>query len=102
MSEAGLRARALALLFGALASACAATFQEPRQPKAEHHSVWASYFVLGIIGKNDVDVRDHCRSGRASEIETGSNLATLGVSVLTIGIYTPRRVLVTCAPSETP
>jgi hypothetical protein len=98
MSELSRAVRAAALALGAGALACAATFQEPRHPRAESHSVWASYFVVGLIGKNDVDVRDHCKSGRASEIETGTDFGTLVVSLLTIGIYTPRRVLVTCAP----
>lgn len=98
MSELSRAVRAAALVLGAGALACTATFQEPRHARAESHSVWASYFLVGLIGHNDVDVRDHCPSGRASEVETGTDAGTLAVSVLTIGIYTPRRVLVTCAP----
>jgi hypothetical protein len=98
MGERCLPARAAAIALSVCVAACSATFQEPRHAKSESHSVWASYYLVGLIGHNDVDVRDHCPSGQASEVKTGTDVATLGVSLLTIGIYTPRRVLVTCAP----
>jgi hypothetical protein len=85
-----------ALLIGG----CAATFQEPKLARADDHSVWASYYLLGTVGRTELDVRDYCPSGHASEIETGADLLTLAVSVVTIGFYTPRRVWITCAPGR--
>jgi hypothetical protein len=102
MLETRLSARVLALVAALGPSSCAATFTEPRTARSESRSVWASYYVVGIIGREEVDVREHCPSGQASEVETGATLATLGVSLLTIGIYTPRRVLITCAPARKP
>lgn len=85
-----------------LASGCTATFREPRLTEGAEHSLWASYFLYGSLGHFEVDVRDHCASGRASELETGADVLTVGASVLTAGIYTPRRVWVTCAPPARP
>jgi hypothetical protein len=86
----------LAVICSLLGAGCAATFREPRLPAGEQESVWASYFVFGLVGRPEVDVRDHCPSGRASEVETGASAATVGITLITLGIYTPRRVLVRC------
>ncbi len=79
-----------------LLSGCTATFREPRLAGGESHSEWTPSYVFGLFGRAEIDVRDHCPSGRVREIETGANVATIGISLLTIGIYTPRRVVVTC------
>ena len=59
-----------------------------------------SYFLYGVIGDGEVDVRDHCESGRAHEVRIGENFLTLGASIITLGIYTPRRVVVTCEATQ--
>ncbi len=92
-----LRIRWLGVAALALACAgCTATFRDPRVPAGEERSSWQSYFLVGAIGEAEVDVRDYCPTGRASEVVIGENALTLGVSVVTLGIYTPRRVLITC------
>lgn len=60
--------------------------------------MWLHTYAFGAIGGGDVDVRDVCASGEARELSVGSTWATLGVSVATLGIYTPREVRVSCAP----
>jgi hypothetical protein len=79
---------------------CTATFTNPGVKAGEEHTEWSSYFLVGAIGKAEVDVRDYCPTGRAQRVRFGENLATLGVSLITIGIYTPRRVVVTCEAVE--
>jgi hypothetical protein len=61
-------------------------------------SVWLPTYLFGSIGGGDLDVRDVCASGSAEELSIGSSLSTLGVSVLTLGVYTPREAKVRCAP----
>jgi hypothetical protein len=54
-------------------------------------------YAFGAIGGGDLDVRDYCPSGVASELSVGSSWATLGVSLATLGVYTPREARVRCA-----
>jgi hypothetical protein len=64
------------------------------------HRVWLPTYLFGSIGGGDLDVRDVCPSGRAAELSLGSSFGTLGVSVVTLGIYTPREAKVRCAPAR--
>jgi hypothetical protein len=69
-------------------SACGA-----HQPSVR--SVWLPAYAFGAFGGGELDVRDHCASG-VDELSVGSSWATLGVSVVTLGIYTPREVKLRC------
>ncbi|MEY4579474.1 MAG: Bor protein [Pseudomonadota bacterium] len=62
-----------------------------------HHERWSAFFVFGLVGSEHFDVRDFCGRDEAAEIRTGGNFATSLVSAVTIGIYTPRKVYITCA-----
>ncbi len=84
------------ILLALSAVGCSASFQSPAALPGEEHSVWNSHYVFGAVGGREVDVRELCPDGRVSQVETGANLGTLALSVLTIGIYTPRVVTVTC------
>lgn len=57
---------------------------------------WTDFFIFGLVGTEDFDVRSHC-NGPAGKVRTGGNAGTWVVSVLTIGIYTPRKVYIHCA-----
>ena len=85
-----MRVRLLPLALGVTLTACAA-----QRPSVR--SVWLPAYVFGAFGGGDLDVRDYCASGVADELSVGSSWATLGVSVVTIGIYTPREVKLRCA-----
>ena len=87
----------LLLGFAISSSACSATFTDPRVPAGETKSTWQSYFVYGAVGSAQVDVRDYCATNRAHEVHLGADFLTVGVSIITLGIYTPRKVTVTCA-----
>jgi hypothetical protein len=57
-------------------------------------------YALGALGGGNLDVRDHCPRGALRELSVGSSWATLGVSLATLGVYTPREVRVSCAPGR--
>jgi hypothetical protein len=67
--------------------------------RGEEHNEWASFFLFGIVGDYELDVRDFCPNG-VHEITTGTNFLTWLVSTFTIGIYTPRKVNVWCSAGE--
>jgi hypothetical protein len=91
------RFAALSIAAAIATSGCRATFTDPRVPAGEQKSRWADFFVLGAVGHEEVDIRDYCASARAREVVLGADVFTVLVSVVTLGIYTPRKVTVTCA-----
>jgi len=94
----GLRRRAAVVGLGLTALGCFnATFTDARHPASEEHrSAFRSHFLFGLVGGTDVDVRDYCRSGQAHEVRTYSSFGTMTISLVTLGIYTPRMVRFTC------
>ena len=44
-----------------------------------------------------MDVRDYCAPGALRELSVGSSWGTLGVSLATLGVYTPREVRIRCS-----
>ena len=59
---------------------------------------FAMSFVYGLVPVPDIDVSSECPRGIASVI-TEMSLKNLLVSVVSLGIVTPRHVTVTCAAS---
>lgn len=57
---------------------------------------WVSTWLWGLVAAQPVDVRQECRSGTAV-IETETSFVNGLVGALTLGIYTPQHVRVTCA-----
>ena len=88
-----MRARLLLLWLSLSAAACAA-------PQRTVRSVWMPAYLFGAIGGGDLDVRDVCPSGSADQVSLGSSLGTLGVSLVTLGVYTPREAKVRCVPKR--
>ena len=72
-------------------------YRNPELPAGPQHEEWLSYFLFGIVGHHDIDIREVCPGGEVNHIELGTNGATWLVSSLTLGIYTPRKIYVTCA-----
>jgi hypothetical protein len=95
-SRAWLRCSGLALLL--LAGCYKATFyQNPSAVAGARHERWSDFFIYGLVGSEHFDVRDFCGQDAVAEIRTGANFATGLVSLVTIGIYTPHKVYITCA-----
>jgi len=72
-----------------------ATFVEPRTAAGVEHDEWTDFFIFGLVGDEERAVSDYC-GGPAARVRTGSNFATGLVSAITLGIYTPHKVYVTC------
>jgi hypothetical protein len=70
--------------------------------KGEEHEEWTDFFVFGMVGTEHIDVKKFCPTGEAAVVRTGGNVGTGVVGALTIGIYTPRKVYVTCAANNAP
>lgn len=82
------------------ASGCAkATFINPAVAPGESHEEWTDFFLGGLIGNEEFDVREFC-PGEAAKVATGGNFLTGLVSVVTVFIYTPRKVYITCAAAR--
>jgi hypothetical protein len=80
------------LLAGALCCSCATTTGAALPPR-EH---WVPGYVFGLWGKAELDVRDDCPVTGADSVRIGVTWSTLLVSLLTVGMYTPREVRVQC------
>jgi hypothetical protein len=53
-------------------------------------------YLLGTLGTHALDLRGLC-PGRTADIELVSTPGTVAVSLLTLGIYTPHELRLTCA-----
>jgi hypothetical protein len=82
--------RLLGILIATFASGCAA--------HGSARTLWLSSYALGSVAGGELDLRDICASGRARSLRVGSSWGTLGISLATLGLYTPREVKVECAP----
>jgi hypothetical protein len=74
-------------------------FQDGTKLRGEEHDQWASFFVFGLIGDVEVDVREACPNG-IYEVTTGTNFLTWLVTGLTLAIYSPRKVNIWCAAGD--
>jgi hypothetical protein len=74
-----------------------ATFVEnPASAKREPtHEEWSNHYLFGTVGDKEYDTRDWCPSG-TSKVRTGGNAGTTALTIVTLGIYAPRKVYVTC------
>lgn len=86
----------LALAPALAASGCyKATFIQPKTAAGVERDEWTDFFLFGLVGDEQRDVRQYCESSVA-RVRTGGNFGTGLVSFVTLGIYTPRKIYVTC------
>jgi anti-sigma factor RsiW len=57
---------------------------------------WTHTWLWGLVPASPIDVTSQCRSGIATVVTEQSFMNGL-VGLLTIGIYSPRHVTITCA-----
>jgi hypothetical protein len=80
-----------------LSSGCfKATLQEPRSPVGETHDLWLHGFVFGLIGVDEIDTRFFCEAETA-KVGVYQSAGTFTVTLLSLGIYSPRKAAITCA-----
>lgn len=60
---------------------------------------WASGWIYGLVPPSPIKAASHCHSGVA-RVETQLSFVNQLVSLLTLGIYTPMDIRVTCAASR--
>ena len=91
----------LACVLASAAGCYKATFlRDPGVMRGSVHDRWTDFFLFGLIGEDVIDVNDFCPGGRIAEVQTGGNFGTGVIYVLTLGIYTPRKVYVRCVADE--
>ncbi len=81
------------MLTCALVVGCASTSPVAVGPERAH---WVRGYVFGIWGKAEIDVRDDCPTTGAESVRIGTTWSTLLVTLVTLGMYTPREVRVQC------
>jgi len=57
---------------------------------------WVTGWLWGLVANDQVDVRSACPMGIAT-VETEQSFVNSLASIVTIGIYTPQHVRITCA-----
>ena len=82
-----------AALFGCY-HATIETGAKPSTVTVENH--WASGWIFGLVAPKTVETAAKCPSG-VSKIETQLSFANMLVSFLTLNIFTPMDIRVTCA-----
>ena len=93
------RAALLAALLGAAGCYKASFIRDPNVVRGAEQDRWLDYWLWGLVGEQSMQVKEFCPDGRVAEVVTGGNFGTGIVELLTLGIYAPRKVYVTCAAS---
>ncbi len=90
-----------ALLTGASGCYRATFYKDASTIKGEEHEEWTNFYVFGLVGTQNIDVKRFCPHGQVASVRTGGNFGTGLVGLVTIGIYTPRKVYVSCTAQGT-
>jgi hypothetical protein len=101
--EIAMKGRSFGLVcFIALTSACYhATIDTGLVPSTQTiEKPWASGWIYGLVPPSPIETAQKCPNGVA-KIDTQLSFANQLVDFLTLGIYTPMDIKVTCAQSRT-
>jgi hypothetical protein len=64
---------------------------------AASHDDYQSFWIGGIGQKEEIDAAKVCGgAAKVQRVETQLTLGNIGLTVLTLGIYTPRQIRVYC------
>lgn len=97
MSRSAAMLVAVAMSIGSTGCYKATFIRDPQVSRGVEHDELVHFFVFGLVGDPTIDVHQFCPDGKVAQVRTGANFGTGLVSLLTLGIYTPRKVYVTCA-----
>ena len=98
----GLRSSTLLATAVALSGCYHATIETGLPPGTQTlEQPWASSWVLGLVPPETVETASRCPNGVA-RVETRQSFVNGLVGLLTLGIYTPMEILVTCAGPDSP
>ena len=87
----------IAALLGATGCYKATFIRDPNAVKGVEQDKWLDYWLWGLVNEQNVDVKQFCPDGRVAQVVTGGDFLSGLVTFVTIGIYAPRKVFVTCA-----
>jgi hypothetical protein len=90
------RTLAVLLVMATLPGCYRTTLRSSDLQSADRHRTTGHLYLLGSVGELEVDVRDYCGDRGAAEIRSSGDVLTVAVTVATLGIYSPRRVHITC------
>jgi hypothetical protein len=80
-----------------LSTGCFTTaLRDTRLNPGERHDEWRPFFFWGLVGHAEIDVREFCKED-AYEVAVGTNFGTWAVTGLTLGLFAPEKVFVTCS-----
>jgi hypothetical protein len=68
----------------------------PTVPPGERHSTWVNGWLWGSVG-GQISADIYCQGRGVARIDTKRSVGNILVSWVTLGIYTPSHVSVTCA-----
>lgn len=64
---------------------------------------WADSYIGGLVAPDHVEIGERCGEGGVAMVETKISFVNQLVSTLTLGIYSPMEIVVTCGGAgETP
>ena len=89
---------ALLLLSAGCYHASIESGMKPGNNKIEEE--WASGWAWGLVGPQPIEAQSKCTSG-LSKVETEHSFLNGMVGAVTLGIYTPMHLTVTCAAGPT-
>ena len=91
------RVALLAAVLGGAGCYKATFIRDPNAVKGTEHEEWVSYWLWGLVNEHDLNVRQFCSDGRVAQVVTGGDFLSGLVELVTLGIYAPRKLWVTCA-----
>ena len=84
------------LFLTVLISACYSIKIDKQVAGLDPVEIRQNFFFLGLIGSGEVNLAEQCPRGVAA-FDEKITIGNLLVSLITLGIYTPKTVLVNCA-----
>ena len=66
--------------------------------KPNEYAAWVNGFGFGLFGSRSIDVRDVCQSGVARRVAVEQTPTTTVLTLVSLGVYTPRQVRIRCQP----
>lgn len=61
---------------------------------------WADSYIGGLVAPDHVEIGERCGEGGVAMVETKISFVNQLVSTLTLGIYSPMEIIVTCGGAE--
>lgn len=92
--------RGWALLALILTTGCyTVRYRTAQAPSHERHQERLNYWVVGLVGEHEIDLDQYCPEGLSAWRTEAQPLDTL-FSIATLGIWTPRHVVIECGESK--